>query len=94
MVGAWCFRVYIHVCGGGDEETSPSDFPTPSQKYHLDKHIIAFFVFLSIIAVEEAQHLYQLRKVALEARQNKPDLNNHYTKIKVPCTIDDIDFFA
>ena len=35
------------------------------------------------LAVEEAQQMYHLRKVALEARQNKPDLNCHYTKIKV-----------
>ena len=27
--------------------------------------------------------MYQRRKMALEARQNKPDLNCHYTKIKV-----------
>ena len=31
--------------------------------------------------------MYELRKVALEARRNKPDLNNHYTKIKVPHVI-------
>ena len=36
------------------------------------------------VAVEESQQMYQLRKVALEARRNKPDLNCHYTKIKVP----------
>lgn len=35
------------------------------------------------LAVEEAQQMYQLRKVALEAKRNKPDLNYHYTKIKV-----------
>ena len=46
---------------------------SPSQKN------VVFFV-----AVEESQQMYQLRKVALEARRNKPDLNCHYTKIKVP----------
>ena len=40
--------------------------------------------FVLYLAVEEAQQMYQLRKVALEARRNKPDLNCHYTKIKVP----------
>jgi hypothetical protein len=45
---------------------------------------IMFVWALFYVAVEEAQQMYQLRKVALEARRNKPDLNNHYTKIKVP----------
>lgn len=40
-------------------------------------------IFSPILAVEEAQQMYQLRKVALEAKRNKPDLNCHYTKIKV-----------
>ena len=40
-------------------------------------------------ACEEAKKLYQLRKVALEAKQNQPDLSNNYTKIKVTLTLRD-----
>ena len=36
------------------------------------------------LACEEAKQLYQSRKVAMEAKRSKPDINNnHYIKIKV-----------
>lgn len=63
------------MCGGVGVKWGRKLFP-----YSLSQKKCTFGPYL---AVEEAQQMYQLRKVALEAKRNKPDLNYHYTKIKV-----------
>lgn len=84
MVGGLLSLIKCVLCEGGIWERGKK---LPSSLLSLTKDIWteSIFTFFCCIfsAVEEAQQMYQRRKVALEARQNKPDLNCHYTKIKV-----------